>query len=193
MTPTHEAALDSARDSLGVLKEILASLPDEAMSYVPVRRADSLTVLVAHALSATKFLYSCGSGQASSFLEYRSGERASSFEVKDGTVASLTAAINAGLADFARSSHSGRRRISRADYQLAKRRRRAHSLRRSLPCPRCGASARARRPCGTHAQPLAREGLLGSCPHRRSWHGPSKWRPRCAASPARTRTSVRPS
>lgn len=101
MTPTHEAALDSARDSLGVLKEILSGLPDEAMSYVPVPDGNSLAVLTAHALSATKFLYACGSGKASSFLEYRNGERASSFEVKDGTVASLTAAIDAGLADFA--------------------------------------------------------------------------------------------
>lgn len=102
MTPTHEAALESARDSLGVLKEILASLPDEALTYVPVPDGNSLTVLTAHALSATKFLYSCGSGQASSFLEYRSGERAASFEVKDGTVASLVAAVDAGLADFTR-------------------------------------------------------------------------------------------
>lgn len=102
MTPTHDAALESARDSLSLLTELLSDLPDEAVSYVPVPGGNSLAVLTTHALSATKFLYACGSGQASSFLDYRSGERAASFEVKEATTAALLAAIKAGLADFAR-------------------------------------------------------------------------------------------
>lgn len=101
MTPTHAAALESARDSLGVFKEIIAALPDEAMTYVPVPEGNSIAVLVAHSLTATHFLFSCGSGLKRSFTSYRSGERAPSFEVEWATVAIVTKAIDDALAEFA--------------------------------------------------------------------------------------------
>ena len=100
MTPTHEAALNSARDSFGVLKELLKGLPDAAVAYAPIAGSNSLAILSAHSIVASRYLFSCGSGAPRSFTAYRAGERAASFESTSATVASLEAAINAALAEF---------------------------------------------------------------------------------------------
>ncbi len=100
MTPTHAAALASATDSLSLLKETLAVLPDEALNYVPQPGLNPLAVLIAHSISATRFLFLLGTGQVSSFVEYRNGSRAASFEAKGTGIAKVNAEVDAFLAEL---------------------------------------------------------------------------------------------
>ncbi len=79
MTPTHAGALQITRESLAFIKAALADLPEEALEWKPLPAANSVTVLVAHAISATRFFLRAGSGQAGSMVEYRATERPAAF------------------------------------------------------------------------------------------------------------------
>jgi uncharacterized damage-inducible protein DinB len=100
MTPTHQSAYDVTRQSLGMLKEAIAGLPDEAFDWSPAPNTNSLTVLTRHSLAACRFFFGVASGQPGSIAEYRTGDRADAFRAMGGTSATLTSAIDAGLRDF---------------------------------------------------------------------------------------------
>lgn len=101
MTPTHQAALDVARQSFGMLKEAIAGLPDEAFDWTPAPNTNSLTVLTRHSLAACRFFFGAVSGEPGSIAEYRKGDRAEAFRAQGGTATTLTAAIDAGVRDLA--------------------------------------------------------------------------------------------
>ena len=79
MTPTHAGALQVTRESLAFLRTAIDDLPQAALEWKPLPEANSLTVLVSHAISATRFFLRAGSGYVGSITEYRSGERADAF------------------------------------------------------------------------------------------------------------------
>lgn len=107
MTATHAAALASARDSFNILRETLSGLPDEAMDFKPAEGTNALAVLVTHAITATRFMFQCGTGQAGSLSGYRSGERAASFQAGNMTTAQVVAAIDAFLPEAERLLAAG--------------------------------------------------------------------------------------
>ncbi len=80
MTPTHQGALQITRESLAFLRSSVDDLPQEALDWRPLPDANSIAVLVVHAISATRFFLRAGSGYVGSITEYRSGERAAAFE-----------------------------------------------------------------------------------------------------------------
>jgi hypothetical protein len=79
MTPTHEGALQITRESLAFLRSAVEDLPQEALDWKPLPSANSVTVLVMHSITATRFFLRAGSGHVGSITEYRSGERAEAF------------------------------------------------------------------------------------------------------------------
>lgn len=79
MTPTHAGALQITRESLSFLRAAIDDLPQAALEWKPLPEANSLSVLVAHAVSATRFFLRAGSGYVGSITEYRAGERADAF------------------------------------------------------------------------------------------------------------------
>jgi hypothetical protein len=79
MTPTHAGALQITRESLAFLRAAIADLPQSALDWKPLDSANSAAVLVAHAISATRFFLRAGSGYVGSITEYRAGERADAF------------------------------------------------------------------------------------------------------------------
>ena len=81
-TPTHEAALDDVRDSFSWLRETVVDLPPEALDSVPAPGANSITVLICHALPSTRFWMRAGSGMSPSNRSYVLNERAGQFERK---------------------------------------------------------------------------------------------------------------
>jgi len=79
MTPGHAGALQIVRESLAFLRSAVADLPQEALDWKPLPSANSITVLVAHAITSTRFFLRAGSGDVGSIAEYRAGERAEAF------------------------------------------------------------------------------------------------------------------
>ncbi len=98
MTPTHQAALNVTRDSLAMLRDTLSGLPDEAMDWSPAPGVmNPLGVLIAHSLTASKFLLAAGCGKAGSLVEYRASERTPAFATAGLTAAQLAERIDAAL------------------------------------------------------------------------------------------------
>jgi len=79
MTPTHQGALQIVRESFAVLQSAVDDLPEEALEWKPLPSANSVSVLVMHSITATRFFLRAGSGQVGSILEYRATERAEAF------------------------------------------------------------------------------------------------------------------
>lgn len=79
MTPTHAGALQVIRESLAFLTVSVEDLPQAALDWKPLPAANSVTVLVAHAVSATPFFLRAGAGRVGSFADYRANERADAF------------------------------------------------------------------------------------------------------------------
>ena len=94
MTPTHQTVLAVSRQSLGMLKQAIGGLPDEALDWVPAPNTNSLTVLVRHSMSSARFFYSVASGRPGSFADYRAGDRSEAFAAEGGNALSLTQAID---------------------------------------------------------------------------------------------------
>src|SRR5688572_26074673 len=100
MTPTHQATLNVARQSFGMLKDAIAGLPDEAFDWTPAPSTNSLTVLTRHTIAAARFFLRAASGMPGSVAEYRKGDRAEAFRAMGGTATSLTAAVDAFLPEM---------------------------------------------------------------------------------------------
>lgn len=79
MTPTHAGSLQITQESLAFLRSAIDDLPQAALEWRPLPTANSLSVLVAHSISATRFFLRAGSGYVGSITEYRGGERAAAF------------------------------------------------------------------------------------------------------------------
>lgn len=94
MTPTHAGALQIVRESLAFLTSAVADLPDEALEWKPLPSANSATVLVAHAVSASRFFLRAGSGKVGSMPEYRATERAAAFRASGVPKATLLQMIS---------------------------------------------------------------------------------------------------
>lgn len=102
MTPTHQATLDVTRQSFAMMKEAIAGLPDEALAWTPAPNTNSLTVLVRHAVAASRFFAGVASGIPGSIAEYRKGDRAEAFRAEGGTAATLTTAIDGAVEEAQR-------------------------------------------------------------------------------------------
>jgi hypothetical protein len=94
MTPTHEGALQIVRESLAFLRSAVDDLPQEALGWKPLPSANSITVLVAHAVTATRFFLRAGSGSVGSITEYRATERAEAFRAAGILKAQLLAMLD---------------------------------------------------------------------------------------------------
>lgn len=79
MTPTHSGALQITRESLQFLEQAIGDLPQEALEWKPLETANSATVLVVHAVTATRFFLRAGSGFPVSLADYRANERREAF------------------------------------------------------------------------------------------------------------------
>ncbi|MEX0781193.1 MAG: DinB family protein [Dehalococcoidia bacterium] len=93
-TPTHLAALEDVEDSLKWLREVISGLPMEALDLVPAPGANSITVLVSHALPSTVFWVQAGSGKAPSHRAYVKNHRNQAFEKSGLSEADLIRVID---------------------------------------------------------------------------------------------------
>ena len=99
MTPTHQAALTIARESFAMFAEALAGLPDEALSWRPeAENTNSLAVLAAHSVTATRFWLGSGAGESKAIDDYRRNDRAPSFAVAGGAAAEFAVQFDMMLA-----------------------------------------------------------------------------------------------
>lgn len=94
MTPTHAGALQITRESLAFLRASLEDLPETALEWKPLPTANSVTVLVAHAVSSTRFFLGAGSGRPGSLADYRANERAEAFRTAGLSKAQLLQMID---------------------------------------------------------------------------------------------------
>ena len=97
MHPTFAAAFDVTRIALADLDMALAGLPDEAADWTPAPGTNSATVLVRHALTATRFLAGTASGLAPDRQAYVTGDRVEAFKAMGATAASLRAEVAVAL------------------------------------------------------------------------------------------------
>ena len=95
MTPTHAATLIVLRESLTMLRDAVAGLPDEAADWRPVPGTNSVAVLLTHALTSSRFFLGNGSGRPGSIVHYRAEERARAFEASGLAIGELVRAIDA--------------------------------------------------------------------------------------------------
>ena len=79
MTPTHAGVLQVTRESLAMIRAAVEDLPESALDWKPLPSANSAAVLVAHAVSATRFFLRAGSGNVGSLIEYRATDRVEAF------------------------------------------------------------------------------------------------------------------
>ena len=108
MTPTHQAALTVARESFGMFAEALAGLPDEALSWRPeAENTNSLAVLAAHSVTATRFWLGSGAGESKAIDDYRKINRAPSFAVDGGAADDFRMQFDDMLAELATLFASG--------------------------------------------------------------------------------------
>ncbi|MEP6872306.1 MAG: DinB family protein [Anaerolineaceae bacterium] len=88
--------------------EALSGLPDEALVWRPdVQNANSLAVLAAHSISATRFWLANGAGAGKTIEEYRRVDRGPSFAVAGGAPDDFRAQFDALLSDLATLFESG--------------------------------------------------------------------------------------
>ncbi len=92
-TQTHAAALVVAQDSLRILLDALADMPAEMADWTPAPNTNSVNVLVAHSIAATRFFMGLGAGRPGSITRYRSEDRARAFETRGSAPAQLIAAV----------------------------------------------------------------------------------------------------
>lgn len=100
MATTHGAARIVTRLSLEMLREGLSGLPDAAAGWKPLPAANSMSVLVVHSLTSSRFFLGCGAGRQLSRRQYLESERVAAFETPAMTIASLVAATDAAAAEF---------------------------------------------------------------------------------------------
>lgn len=94
-TPTHAAALVVARDSLRMLRAALDGMPPEMADWAPAPNTNSVNVLVAHSIAATRFFMGLGCGRPGSITQYRREDRARAFEARGSTPVQMMAAVEA--------------------------------------------------------------------------------------------------
>ncbi|MGE0598400.1 MAG: DinB family protein [Dehalococcoidia bacterium] len=102
MTPTHSGVLQITRESLAMIRSAINDLPEEALDWKPLPSANSAAVLVAHAVTATRFFLRAGSGNVGSLIEYRATERAEAFR----TAGISKARLLEMLSDFSAEAES---------------------------------------------------------------------------------------
>lgn len=82
-----------------MLRDAVDGLPPEALDWRPAPGTNSVTVLVTHSITSTRFWLGNGAGRIGSIIAYRAGERARSFEESGGTAEKLVAVIDAFAAE----------------------------------------------------------------------------------------------
>ena len=95
MTPTHNGALQIVRESLAFLRASVADLPEAAMEWKPLPTASTVSVLVVHAITSTRFFLRAGTGVTVSITEYRANDRARAFRTTGVPKDDLLAMIDA--------------------------------------------------------------------------------------------------
>jgi hypothetical protein len=93
MTPTHHAVSSVVLESLAMLRSVVEDSPPEALDWTPAPGANSLTVLVLHGVTSTRFMLAAGCGHPVSIAAYRANERASAFTARGLAKAQLVEAI----------------------------------------------------------------------------------------------------
>lgn len=99
MTVTHAGTLTVVRESFAMLAAAIEGLPDEALAWIPAPNTNSITVLTAHGVSATRFFLRCGSGEVGSMAGYRATERAEAFAARGTTAKALLTLIQDFVAE----------------------------------------------------------------------------------------------
>jgi hypothetical protein len=95
MTPTHKGALQIVRESFAFLRSAVDDMPEDSLEWKPLPSANSVSVLVAHSITATRFFLNAGVGAPGSMTDYRSTERAEAFRTRGLSKADLLARIDA--------------------------------------------------------------------------------------------------
>lgn len=85
------AGIDAA---LSGFRELVESVPEEALDWRPWPGANSLTVLVLHSVSSTGFWLAAAAGEAPSLAAYREGPRAEAFAAQGVGAGALGAALD---------------------------------------------------------------------------------------------------
>ncbi len=85
------AGIDTA---LSGLRELLQGLPLEALDWRPWDGANSLSVLVLHSVSSTRFWLKAAAGDAPSLAAYREGPRADAFAARGLSVDQLVTSLD---------------------------------------------------------------------------------------------------
>lgn len=78
-----------------MLRDALEGMPPEMADWTPAANTNSVNVLVAHSIAATRFFVGLGSGRPGSIKRYRSEDRARAFEARGSTPAELISAVEA--------------------------------------------------------------------------------------------------
>jgi hypothetical protein len=102
MELAYQAALNVTRESFAMMSDALNGLPPEALAWKPIDDANTIAVLVAHSITATRFWMDAAAGRQRSMVEYRAGERAESFLAAAADAADLQRQIDAYQVELAR-------------------------------------------------------------------------------------------
>ena len=98
MHAIYQAATHTINIALDDLSAAIDGLPDHALDWVPATGTNSMTVLVRHGISATKFLSAAAAGLRPDRPAYFAGDRAEAFQSAGVTAALLQAEIAAAQA-----------------------------------------------------------------------------------------------
>jgi hypothetical protein len=88
------------RESFTMMRSALEGLPPEALAWKPAADANTISVLVTHSITATRFWMDAGAGRQRSIAEYRAGERAESFRTGGTGAAALQSQIDAYVSEM---------------------------------------------------------------------------------------------
>ena len=117
-TPTHLAVHEDIQDSLRWLRDTVSGLPVEALDWQPGPEANSITVLVCHALWSTRFWVWTGCGRNPSHREYVETERAEAFRMRGESDRFLLGWITNIEADVGVAIRGGRDEHLTAEYPM---------------------------------------------------------------------------
>jgi uncharacterized damage-inducible protein DinB len=91
------AALAVARESIALLDETLATLPNASLDWTPMSGVSSIAVLTVHCIVSAEWFATAATAAPRDRAEYRANERAEAFRTQGQTVEQL----RARLADLA--------------------------------------------------------------------------------------------
>lgn len=100
MHPVFSAVRSTATESFAMLRAAIEDLPDDAFDWTPAPNTSSLSVLLDHVRSSTRFWVASGAGLTPSRKRYIDAERPAAFEARGATAADSVAELTAALAEI---------------------------------------------------------------------------------------------